>query len=404
MKKSLLAVAVLGAFAGTAMAADVTLYGRIDTGFEYVHTKSKPASGDSVKTDNFNMISGRQTGSRWGLKGTEDLGNGYKVGFILESGFNSDTGMGNKQLFNREATLSVTGPFGKVLAGRMGSVNQGTSSTGLIGMVSAFGTSYGNYSANASSVFATDTVRDNMLTYVTPKFAGFQMYAQYAFGDDGVENKSNNTYKIEANSKGVEREVVNAKADRYAAIAATYNYGSLNLYGAVDRIIYGHKASQGKDTKDSLTVTLGGNYDFGVVKVFGGVQYFNEVSTTTLKGAEKNVWTYVDSYSDTKGYKVKGYGVNLSVSAPLAGGTALAGIGFLDGKQAKSVTNKNSDDKFDINRIRATVGYAYPFSKRTQVYAAVGYGKDEVKDKSSSHKGKNKFDYGTAMFGLRHDF
>jgi predicted porin len=411
MKKSLLAVAVLGAFAGTAMAADVTLYGRIDTGFEYLHTKLKPADGDKVKTNNFNMISGRQTGSRWGLKGTEELGNGYKVGFILESGFNSDTGMGNKQLFNREATLSVTGPFGKVLAGRMGSVNQGTSSVGLIGMVNAFGTSYGDYSANASSVFATDTVRDNMLTYVSPKFAGFQMYAQYAFGDNGVENKSNNTYKYELDTgtgaaDGTTHRAVDAKADRYAAIAATYNNGPLNVYGAVDRIFYGHdKRPAGKDMKDSLTVTLGGNYDFGVVKVFGGAQYFNEVNTSTLKGAKVGLWTEKDSITGvTSGEKVKGFGVNLSVSAPLAGGTALAGVGYMKGKQAKSVTNKEPDDKFDINRFRVTVGYAYPFSKRTQVYAAVGYGKDEWKDKSSSHEGKDKFDYGTAMFGLRHDF
>ena len=80
MKKTLAAVAVLGAFAGTAMAADVTLYGVIDEGLVYSHKKV-----DGVKTDKLSLDSGNLAGSRFGLKGTEDLGNGYKVGFILEN-------------------------------------------------------------------------------------------------------------------------------------------------------------------------------------------------------------------------------------------------------------------------------------------------------------------------------
>ena len=83
MKKTLAALAVLGAFAGSAMAADVTLYGALDTGFEYIHTKT---TGDKA-VDTFDMQTGWDTGNRWGLKGSEDLGNGYKVGFKLESGF-----------------------------------------------------------------------------------------------------------------------------------------------------------------------------------------------------------------------------------------------------------------------------------------------------------------------------
>lgn len=75
MKKTLAALAVLGAFAGSAMAADVTLYGAVDTGFEYIHTKSTGEKG----VDTFDMQTGWDTPSRWGLKGSEDLGNGYKV-------------------------------------------------------------------------------------------------------------------------------------------------------------------------------------------------------------------------------------------------------------------------------------------------------------------------------------
>ena len=82
-KKSLAAVALLGAFAGSAFAADVTLYGVVDEGFLYTHKDTDVAGSDAV--DKLELKSGIQAGSRWGLKGTEDLGNGLKVGFILES-------------------------------------------------------------------------------------------------------------------------------------------------------------------------------------------------------------------------------------------------------------------------------------------------------------------------------
>lgn len=117
MKKTLAALAVLGAFAGSAMAADVTLYGAVDTGFEYFHKKDTD-NGVSTKSDTFDMQTGWDTPSRWGLKGSEDLGNGYKVSFKLESGFNSDDGtMGqNNRLFGREAGLTLSGPSARLLS------------------------------------------------------------------------------------------------------------------------------------------------------------------------------------------------------------------------------------------------------------------------------------------------
>ena len=82
-KKTLAAVAVLGAFAGSALAADVQLYGLVDLGMNWTHTED----ADGVKTDKFALSSGQNSGSRFGLKGTEDLGNGMTVGFKLENGF-----------------------------------------------------------------------------------------------------------------------------------------------------------------------------------------------------------------------------------------------------------------------------------------------------------------------------
>lgn len=85
-KKTLAAVAVLGAFAGSAFAANVTMYGIIDTGLGY--TSTDKGYGEDV--NKFDMRSGQNSASRFGVKGEEDLGNGLKVGFSLENGFNSD--------------------------------------------------------------------------------------------------------------------------------------------------------------------------------------------------------------------------------------------------------------------------------------------------------------------------
>lgn len=117
-KKSLAAVALLGAFAGSAFAADVTLYGVVDEGFLYTHKDADKTGVDAV--DKLELKSGIQAGSRWGLKGTEDLGNGLKVGFILESGFNADDGTQGVSgtMFNREASLNVMGPFGQLSSAR----------------------------------------------------------------------------------------------------------------------------------------------------------------------------------------------------------------------------------------------------------------------------------------------
>ena len=76
-KKSLAAVALLGAFAGSAFAADVTLYGVVDEGFLYTHKDTDVAGSDAV--DKLELKSGIQAGSRWGLKGTEDLDSSSKT-------------------------------------------------------------------------------------------------------------------------------------------------------------------------------------------------------------------------------------------------------------------------------------------------------------------------------------
>ena len=378
MKKTLAAVAVLGAFAGSAIAADVTLYGVVDMGLAYDHVDMDQAGVDDV--DNFSMKSGQQSGSRWGLKGTEDLGNGLTVGFILEDGFTADDGAEKGVMFDRESSLFIEGGFGKLAFGRMGSINQGTSSWALAGNLSAFGTSFVDYVAQTSNFVSTAGIWDNMISYKTPTFAGFTVYAQYAMGNTTADGK--------AIAGAVENE---SSADRYYVIGATYANGPFLGYLAVDSTNY-KSTGENYGVDDSLTVTLGGNYDFEVAKVFFGAQYFDEVTLKSLGGITKTAYA-------GNGVKVKGFGVGLSASAPLAGGTGMFGLAYVDAEQADSV--KTGD--FDFTRWVVSAGYDYPFSKRTDVYAVASYMDDEVDNKAAASADWNPSAY-TFMVGLRHKF
>lgn len=108
MKKTLLAAALLAGFAGVAQAeTSVTLYGIIDTGLGY--NKISGAQNEAANGSRFGMINGVQNGSRWGLRGSEDLGDGLRAVFQLESGFNSGNGTSAQggRLFGRQATVGL---------------------------------------------------------------------------------------------------------------------------------------------------------------------------------------------------------------------------------------------------------------------------------------------------------
>ena len=396
MKKTVAAVAVLGAFAGSALAADVTLYGVVDAGLVYTHLDQDVQSVDA--TDKFEMKSGNQAGSRWGLKGVEDLGNGVQVGFILESGFNVDDGSFRTAdtLFDREASLFVQGSFGKVAFGKLGSIVQGVSSWGKVGSVSAFGTSFGNYAAQAGAIFATSTVYDNMIAYSTPSFGGVTVYAQYSMGKSQSQSWDADNEKWKPTM--VENE---SSTDRYYAIGAEYANGPAKLFFAVDSTNYAswtpvdpsttaEPGYSAKDTDDSLTVTLGGNYDFNVAKLYAGVQYFDEVAGKWI-GASAN-----------KPGKVKGWAATVSASAPVAGGNAMLGVGYTDASAADSVTD-NGEPDFDLSRWVVSAGYTYNLSKRTNLYGVASYMQDKH-EPSAAGAEDVKPTATTVMVGLRHRF
>ncbi len=401
MKKTLAAVAVLGAFAGSALAADVQLYGIVDTGFQYLNADADRSGFDS--TNSFSMESGMQSGSRFGIKGTEDLGNGLTVGFILENQFSSDTGAlkNEDSFFHREASLFLEGGFGKVAFGRMGSINGGVSSWGKYGVISAFGTSWGNYSAQAGNWAVGAGMWDNMVAYETPSFAGFKVFAQYGMGNTVSEDETvtvtgpDGNYDVTVEHVyGTENE---SDSDRYYAIGASYANGPLNLYFAVDSTNYSsvHYTGVPYDQDDSLTVTLGGNYDFEVVKLFAGAQYFDEVKLSKLNGA-------INYGKANQGFagKVKGWSLGVSGSIPVAGGNVLVGAAYVDAEAADSIDNGD-----EMTRWIVSAGYDYPLSKRTNVYGVLTYNQDSIEygARAKALEDNDPYVFGV-MVGLRHKF
>ncbi len=400
MKKTFVAAAVLGAFAGSAFAADVTLYGVIDQGLHYQNVKD-----DGEKSVNkFDMASGQNSGSRWGLKGQEDLGFA-KVGFVLENGFTSDDGKlaQGGRLFGREAIAYLSGDFGTLAFGRTGALTAGTGSYNLA-KYAPFSTGWGSLTAQRSNFWIGDRDRmDNTVTYVTPSFAGFQVSAQYSFQRNGQETAGN------------ERQ-----NDRYAAIGASFNNGPFSAALVVDSVFYNYA---GTSDKDSLGVTLGASYDFEVVKLFAQAQYGkNEkrlgYATADLNEGSKKADTDVKYKADY--FKVlgdegwKGYGITLGATAPVLGGTLYAQANYLDAK-ANNVSYEEADegdtsaDKDSFDQLKAknwgiALGYSYPFSKRTFAYTYASYSelKGTIKADNESESGKEKnTEFG---FGLVHKF
>ena len=360
MKKTFVAVAVLGAFASSAMAADVTLYGVIDTGLNYIHTN--PASGAS--TSKFSMATGQTAGNRFGLKGTEDLGDGWKVGFILENGFDADTGafktykdpQGNEtttKLFGREASLNVSSDFGKLTFGRTGALSSGLTSTNIVSGFMAFGTGWSQTSEIGHFGLGDRTRMDNTVTYQTPRFAGVRVSAQYSFQFAGAESADN------------ER-----KDKRYAGLGVDYANGPFTVGLVVDTVLNQHgqyddegtMTDRSKNTEDTLGVTLGAAYDFEVAKVFGIAGY----------GKNENK-IGVLSQKDTANEGVKGYWGQLGVTAPVAGGKVLASVSYSDAED-------ELDSDRDAKAWGVGLGYQYSLSKRTSLYTFAGYNEKKVSD------------------------
>ncbi len=307
MKKALIALAVLGLTGGAAVAqSSVTLFGVIDADVKYVKT-----GGLAVKK----LDSSGLNTSRFGVRGTEDLGGGLKAGFWLESEINTDTGVAGAAsggaFWARRATVSLTGDFGEVRLGRNKTVSRlhledfdPTAFTGL-GSVSAVYSNLG--SGNGTSYGRAD----NLVSYSLPaNLGGFYGGADVSAGEGTGTNKGQ-------------------------SVRLGYKAGPLHVSGAYA------STSNAADTSKFKLTSIGGAYDFGIFR-------------PSL------------SYTETKFQSRKQQIVTASVTAPLGQGQLWASYTDAKANAAAETTVTGYTAIGDAKLFAA--GYIYNLSKRTALY------------------------------------
>lgn len=280
MKKSVLALAALGAFAGAASAqSSVTLYGRLDTAVTWT---------DSSLLDSKTTLNNHQPigGSRWGLKGSEDLGGGLKANFVLESGFNSDDGTPGStatpvKLFDRAAWVGLSSAsLGEVRLGRHETLTRqldlgyGVDITGE-GEINIADT---NYAATAGRVLFQNfgTRVDNAVVYLSPNFSGFQVRGLVAAGE-GVTARQQGVllgYAAGPLKAGVSYEEYDKAPggggtyNKVATVGASYNFGVATL-----GLGYQNTTDFGSNTAKSTLIGDVDAYNIGVLVPFGAFEF-----------------------------------------------------------------------------------------------------------------------------------
>ncbi len=307
-----------------------------------------------MKKDTWGLESGSNSGSRWGIKGSEQISENITVGFQLEQGFNADAGdyADDDRFFNRESRLYVQTPFGEIGMGRMGALDSGLGSYDLMEAASAFGTGWGTIGASPTILRGMGDRMDNTITYKSPQFGGVTVLAQVSL--------SPNSYGVESSSN----------SDRYYALGAKGQWNALEAALVVSTTDYARPyANLGDGFPDNSKVVTGYvAYDCGFAKTTLGAQYYDDMRKAPI---ELNLgFGYIDEVLNEIStiFATKGYGVMLSTTVPLAGGEFLASMGYAD--YELTLASDCTYDAFNFG-----IGYQYPLSKRTFVYAGAGYTK-----------------------------
>ena len=349
MKKSLIAIAALAAAGAAAAQSSVTMYGQVNTGYEYSKTDIT-TSGVKTTTKTTGFQNDRVKTSRLGFKGEEALGNGLSATFALEMGFDSANGEFADSAFNRKATVGLKGAFGEVRIGKDSTpMNEFDGSFKAIDRTTTL----------AKQVAGRDASWEGRPTglFYNGSFSGVNVSA--AIGNDSKRVKT--------------ADVTTDKKDTAVyGLGLGYNGGAWAVGAAVQ--LDTEKTLSG-DVK-TTNYGVGASYDFNVAKVYGqyeGGQYKNKASTVADK------YSY-DQFA-------------VGVSAPFGATTLSAEYAYNKAKDtAGAVSTKYKGNVFAVQA-------EYAFSKRTSLVARAGqvanWKNETTNDKSSTQE---------YTVGLRHKF
>lgn len=339
MKKKLLALTlVLGSSSIAHATSSVILFGTLDTGVGFKSLKNKDTG---VKVSQSGLLNGVWSSNSWGLKGTEDLGNGLRATFKLESGFNILTGEGSDERFFKTTELGfASDTWGSLKFGRIGNAVQSYAGD-LAGPDDDDGLSD---ISNTFSAAGSDKA-DNTVMYTSPTFHGIDFAVGYSFNTKGPQSTNSS-----ANTKLI-------------TTALGYTNGPLTLGLGYDRLKAG---DWGKAVHSWL---LAGSYDYKAVTLAMAVGQDINGRQSGLGSyfAPSPTFTYWNS-GYIQDFKTTGFTINATVAVSPAS-SAMVGWSLL--RASSSFNNAYSLDKRQQNTYSA--GYSYNLSKRTSLYALGAY-------------------------------
>jgi predicted porin len=339
MKKSLIALAVLAASGVASAQSTVTLYGLVDGYLGSVKDKTT-VNGVSTSLRQTVINSGGFNTSRFGLKGSEDLGGGLKANFLLESGFGVDTGAANNYVnpytgasstavFGRQSWVGVSGAFGEVKLGKMWTPFDDVKGSGAAAFDAGI-------FAPANNVWLSNNYQDrpgNAIYYTTPDISGFSAAAMYSLG----ENKT-----------------PAASAGKIASVNVKYAAGPAF-------VAFSHQEEKATGTVSATKYTqLNGSWDFGVAKLLGAYGQVKNGSTPLFATAPATSLA-VDK---SKEYQL-GVDVPLGAALTLSGGVARSKITLAAAGGEVKATGFGLAAKYDV-------------SKRTFVYTGLQLSKNKL--------------------------
>lgn len=390
-KKSSFVMALMVAV-GSAQAASVEVYGTVDTGLLYTHESwdFKDNNGKTHESaDNWGVASGTNTASVIGIRGMENISDDLSVGFVLENSFNSDDGSFAEEntLFDKEAQLFVTSSFGTVSLGRMGALTAGEGTYDIF-MVNGDAMDGGYADYIGAGYWMDRGIYDNMISFQSPEFAGITAFAQYSFGTSGDDM------------------VPSRDKERYAALGATFSAGNFSAVAVVDTVMKNRQTVTGYDKAidDAMAFSIGANYDMGFMKPFIGFQYGQHEQ---MIGGVPVVET-----DETESYvgDLDGYAVAVGSAFPIWGGELQVSVYYADGdgKAYSYYQDETTPEvsKMNVKRYGVALFHNYELSKRTSLYAGIGYDYQEYdgSDVNSSEKEHSEQDSVQVGVGLVHNF
>ena len=330
---------------------DLTIYGVVDSGFKYQQIKINNSRFNG-KSTRFGISDGYYKSSRWGIRGTEELGNGIRVVFLLESKFKTHDGS-SKRGFNGKSFVGISSDrWGAFTFGRQKSASKEFHS---INAVKGIG--------KAKRAFGGNGITGNgLIKYVSPIFKGVQAGASYSV--QGTKTRSENYIR-------------NTDTEYYLSLAMKYRTGPVNVTASYDRErnLDGNKHAKSY-TVDNWMLSGTYNFDFIMLALAYGQDRNGKLNSAggikTAAGQKPSIsGNEIIGYYNNKGFK--SYNTYIGISAPA--GKGKVGVAWSrSSSNLKRVFNNNTSKNLNTETQHIYAAqYSYPISKRTIAYVHGSY-------------------------------